>query len=89
MKVLDSSPEYAMARAAERANKGSEYDENERKVLVRFERGVDFDTFEGFRGAFLELLNEGSKAWGRRQLGRMEQLGIRQQLDRLEANVKG
>lgn len=89
MKILDNGPAYSAVRAAEKTTQGSAYDDTEKKVLVRFEKGVDFDTFDDFQAAFVGLLNEESKEWGRRQVRRMETLGLRQQIAHLKANVQG
>ena len=58
----------------EKAIKGSAYDGAEEKLVIRFEKGVDFDTFDEFRKVFLGILNSESQAHGRGQLQRMEQM---------------
>ena len=55
--------------------------------MVRFERGVDFDTFDDFHASFLALLNERSKEWGRPQIRRMEHLGQHHRFQRRAAGV--
>ena len=56
MKTIENSPAYALAKAAEKSTRGADYDDTEEKVIVRFEQGVDFDTFDEFCSVFLEIL---------------------------------
>lgn len=89
MKVLDSSPAHAIAKAAEKSIHGSAYDDDEHKLIVRFEKGVDFHTFEGFRSVFLQLIRRQEHVWAKRQLKRMEQLGIPQQIQSPIGKLQG
>lgn len=82
MKILKSSPAYEAARAAERANKGENYDETEEKLLVRFEKGVDFNTFDEFRSEFLSVINEDGQAHMKKQLDLMTRQGAHETIDR-------
>ena len=89
MKVLDSSPAHSAAKAAEKRIQGSAYDDDEKKLIVRFEKGIDFHTFEGFRSVFLQLIRPREHAWAKRQLKRMEQLGIPQQIQSPPGKLQG
>ena len=82
MKILKSSPAYEAARAAEQANKGDSYDETEEKLLVRFEKGVDFNTFDEFRSEFLSVINEDGQAHMKKQLELMTRQGAHEAIDR-------
>ncbi|MCY3841121.1 MAG: hypothetical protein OXH09_21160 [Gammaproteobacteria bacterium] len=82
MKVLQSSPAYEAARAAERVNKGEKYDNTEEKLLVRFEKGVDFNTLDEFRSEFLSVINEEGQAHMRKQLDLMARQGALEAIDR-------
>ena len=74
MKVISGSPGYSAAKAMEKAIQGQDYDDAEAKIIVRFEEGVDFDTFDEFRNLFIRTLNAESQAWGERQMQRFEQM---------------
>ena len=88
MKILDNSPAYSAAQAMEKDNKGSAYDKAEKKILVRFEKGIDFDNFEDFQVSFIGILRKERKKWGRRQIRDMERLGYSKQIEQLDAKVQ-
>lgn len=71
MKILDSSVAYDAATAFEKRNQGGRYDHAEKKIIVRFEKGIDFNTFDEFREVFLSLLKPSAMAHGKRQMDRL------------------
>ena len=71
MIVLRNSVPYQMAKAMEKASKGSAYDDKEEKLIIRFERGKDFNTEEEFYSSFLSILIKSKQEWGKRQVDRM------------------
>ena len=66
----------------EKRKKGSRYDDLEEKLIVRFENGKDYDTFESLRDVFLSILDRKSQSWGKRQMDILASSPARAQIAR-------
>lgn len=87
MKILTNSPAYQGAKAAEKAIQGSDYDDQEEKLIIRFERGKDFNTDEELYSSFLGILKKSKQEWGKRQVDRMRLLYSTAQLEEQAAGI--
>jgi len=66
MEILDQRTD---TRAGSRAPGDS--DDSEPKTVVRFQKGVDFETFDDFRGLLLSILKSTNLAEGERQIAKL------------------